>query len=69
MRIKLISPKMSLRPMDSEYKRRMSPSLSLATLASPAGGGHNVYIEDENVRAINFDDAPDLVGITVNAAR
>lgn len=28
MLIKLISPRMSLRPMDSEFKRRMSPSLA-----------------------------------------
>ncbi|HOT75182.1 MAG TPA: cobalamin-dependent protein, partial [Candidatus Wallbacteria bacterium] len=66
MKIKLISPKMSLRPMDSEYKRRMSPSLSLATLASLIGAEHAVYIEDENVQNLNFNDGPDLVGITVN---
>ncbi len=52
--------------MDSEYKRRMSPSLSLATLASLIGAEHAVYIEDENVQNLNFNDGPDLVGITVN---
>lgn len=66
MKIKLISPKMSLRPMDSEFKRRMSPSLSLVTLASLINKEHLVYIEDENIQKINFDDQPDLVGITVN---
>lgn len=66
MKIKLISPKMSLRPMDSEFKRRMSPSLSLVTLASLINKEHLVYIEDENIQKINFDDQPDLVGINVN---
>lgn len=66
MKIKLISPKVSLRPMDSEYKRRMSPSLSLATIASLINDKHFVYIEDENVQEVNFHDSPDLVGITAN---
>jgi radical SAM superfamily enzyme YgiQ (UPF0313 family) len=66
LKIKLISPRMSLRPMDSEFKRLMSPSLSLVTLASLTPGSHNVYIEDENVKPINFSDNPDIVGITVN---
>lgn len=57
---------MSLRPMDSEFKRLMSPSLSLVTLASLTPKPHIVYIEDENIRPINFTDNPDLVGITVN---
>lgn len=52
--------------MDSEFKRRLSPSLSLVTIASLTPKQHNVYIEDENIRALNFDDNPDLVGITVN---
>lgn len=64
--IKLISPRMSLRPMDSEMKRRMSPPLSLVTLASMTPKQHFVYIEDENIGKINFDDNPDLVGITVS---
>lgn len=66
MKIKLISPKTSLRPMDSEYKRRLSPSLSLVTIAALIGDKHFVYIEDENVQEINFNDSPDLVGITAN---
>jgi radical SAM superfamily enzyme YgiQ (UPF0313 family) len=64
--IKLISPRMSLRPMDSEMKRRMSPPLSLVTIASMTPAQHTVYIEDENVERINLGDTPDLVGITVN---
>jgi radical SAM superfamily enzyme YgiQ (UPF0313 family) len=66
IKIKLISPKMSLRPMDSELKRRMSPSLSLVILASLTPEPHIAYIEDENLKPVNFSDAPDLVGITVN---
>lgn len=66
MKVKLISPKMSLRPMDSEYKRALSPSLSLLTIASLTPPEHSVYIEDENTQKIDFDDRPDLVGITVN---
>jgi radical SAM superfamily enzyme YgiQ (UPF0313 family) len=66
IKIKLISPKMSLRPMDSEFKRLMSPSLSLVTIASLTPRHHSVYIEDENLRPINFSDNPDIVGITVN---
>jgi len=66
LKIKLIAPKMSLRPMDSEFKRRLSPSLSLVTIASLTSEPHLAYIEDENLRQINFTDSPDLVGISVN---
>lgn len=66
MKIKLISPKMSLRPMDSEFKRLMAPSLGLLVLAALTPEPHEVYIEDENVQEINFNDTPDFVGITVN---
>lgn len=66
MKIKLIQPKMSLRPMDSEFKRRLAPSLALLTIAALTPAEHEVYIEDENIEKINFDDKPDLVGITIN---
>lgn len=66
MRIKLISPRMSLRPMDSEYKRKMSPSLALLVLASLTENKHKVYMEDENIEDLRLNDNPDLVGITVN---
>jgi radical SAM superfamily enzyme YgiQ (UPF0313 family) len=66
LKIKLISPKMSLRPMDNEMKRRMSPSLTLVTIASLTPEPHYVYIEDENLTQINFNDSPDIVGISVN---
>ena len=66
MKIKLVSPRMSLRPMDSEFKRRMSPSLALLTLASLTPPQHHIIIQDENINKLNLDDRPDLVGITVN---
>ena len=66
MHIKLIAPRMSLRPMDSEFKRRMSPSIALLTVAALTPAGHDVTIEDENVEPLHLDDRPNLVGITVN---
>ncbi len=57
---------MSLRPMDSVFKRVLSPSLSLISIASMTPRHHNVWIEDENVSRLNLSDDPDLVGITVN---
>jgi len=52
--------------MDSEYKRVLSPSLSLLILAGLTPESYNTYIEDENVGKLNLDDNPDLVAITVN---
>ena len=66
MKIKLISPKMTLRPMDSEFKRLMSPSLSLLIVAGLTPPEHEVTIADENLQPLNLDDHPDLVGINVN---
>jgi len=66
MKIKLISPRMTLRPMDSEFKRRMSPSLSLLVVAALTPPEHEVEIEDENTGHIRFDDSPGLVGLTCN---
>ncbi len=66
MKIKLISPKMSLRPMDSNFKRIMAPSLGLLVLGSLTPSQHSIEFEDENVEKINFNDKPDLIGITVN---
>jgi len=66
MNIKLVSPRMSLRPMDSALKRLMSPPLPLVIIASLTPKEHTVWIEDENIREIDFSDRPDLVGISVN---
>lgn len=66
MKITLISPRMSLRPMDSQFKRRMAPSLSLLTVAALTPPGHEVSLEDENAGAPAGGGRPDLVGISVN---
>lgn len=67
MYIKLIQPRMLMRPMDTHLKIRMSPPLGLLTIANiirRMPGGHRVVIENENIRPIVWDE-PDLVGITV----
>jgi radical SAM superfamily enzyme YgiQ (UPF0313 family) len=66
MRIKLIAPRMTLRPMDSELKRLMSPSIALLVVGALTPAEHEVWIEDENVHPLLLTDRPDLVGITVN---
>lgn len=64
--IKLIAPQMSLRPMDTELKRLMSPSMSLVILATLTPSEYDVIISDENVKPLDFSDNPWLIGITVN---
>lgn len=66
MRIKLISPHMNLRPVDSEFKRLMAPSLALLTVAALTPGRHKISLDDENTGPVVLDDSPDLVGISVN---
>ena len=66
MNIALVAPRMSLRPMDSEFKRRMAPSLALLTVAALTPPEHTVRLEDDNVRPVRCDGPADLVGITVN---
>jgi radical SAM superfamily enzyme YgiQ (UPF0313 family) len=66
-RIKLISPRMSLRPMDSRIKTQMAPPLSLLVLGALTPPEYDVEIADENVERVRHDDSPDLVGITVKA--
>jgi len=65
MIIKLIQPKMVMRPMDTRLKTRMSPSLALLTIANMFHREHTVIIENENIEDINFDEVVDIVGITV----
>jgi radical SAM superfamily enzyme YgiQ (UPF0313 family) len=66
MLVKLIQPRMTMRPMDSIIKPRMAPSLGLLTLASLTPSEHQILIQDENVRRLTLDDSPNLVGITAN---
>lgn len=65
MKIKLIQPAMLPRPMDTQLKTRMAPSLALLTLAKLTPKTHEVIIENENVEAVNFEEPVDLVAITV----
>ena len=65
MYIKLIQPRMTKRPMDTELKIRMSPPLGLYTIARMFSDHHTVVVENENITPIVWDDAPDVVGITV----
>lgn len=65
MKILLIQPKMNKRPMDTDLKTRMSPSLALLTLLRLTPDGHDVVIVNENIEMIAFDCGADMVGITV----
>lgn len=50
MYIKLIQPKMTKRPMDTELKIRMSPPLGLYTIASMFAERHKVVVETRILR-------------------
>lgn len=56
---------MIMRPMDTKLKTRMSPSLGLLTIGNMLDKDHSLIIENENVEDIDFNEAVDLVGITV----
>ena len=65
MYIKLIQPKMRKRPMDTDIKIHMAPPLGLLTIVNMLRAEHRVTLENENIQNINYDDHPDLVGISV----
>ncbi len=65
MRVLLIQPKMTKRPMDTDLKIRMSPSMALLTLANLTPAEHEVTIINENVERIHYDADVDLIGITI----
>ena len=65
MIIKLIQPEMKMRPMDTKLKTRMSPPLGLLTIANMFYREHTVIIENENIRDLNYDEAVDIVGISI----
>jgi len=56
---------MIMRPMDTQLKTRMTPSLGLLTIANIFHEEHTVIIENENIEDINFNEKVDIVGITV----
>ncbi len=65
MRIVLVSPKSTVRPMDSAWKTQMAPPLSLLVLGALTPRTHAITIEDENVERLLLSTDADLVGITV----
>lgn len=65
MHLHLLSPRMTRRPMDSDWKLRMSPPLALLTLAALTPPEHRVTLNDENIERPRWDVQPDLVGISV----
>lgn len=65
MNIKLIQPRMKKRPMDTDIKTHMAPPLGLLTVANILRKEHTVILENENIQEINFNDAPDIVGISI----
>ncbi|MDR1131592.1 MAG: B12-binding domain-containing radical SAM protein [Oscillospiraceae bacterium] len=65
MKILLIQPKMNKRPMDTDLKTRMSPSLALLTLLNLTPDGHETSLVNENAERIDFDCGADLAGITI----
>ncbi|AGA67591.1 Fe-S oxidoreductase [Desulfitobacterium dichloroeliminans LMG P-21439] len=65
MRIMLIQPKMNKRPMDTDLKTRMSPSLALLTLVSLTPECHEVIMVNENMEEIQYPMDIELVGITI----
>lgn len=54
MIIKLIQPKMQMRPMDTGLKTRMAPSLGLLTIAQLLYREHTVILENENIEEIDY---------------
>lgn len=65
MIVKLIQPRMRMRPMDTELKLHMAPPLGLLTVAAVIRGEHQVTVENENVGPVDLSDSPDIVGISV----
>lgn len=65
MYIKLIQPKMIKRPMDTDIKLHMAPPLGLLTIVNILRKNHKVVLENENIQDINYEDRPDIVGISI----
>ncbi len=65
MKILLIQPKMNKRPMDTDLKTCMAPSLALLTLLGLTPYGHETILVNENIEPIDDRCGADLVAITV----
>lgn len=53
------------RPMDTDIKIHMAPPLGLLTIVNILKEKHKVVLENENIQDINYNDKPDIVGISV----
>lgn len=51
--------------MDTDIKIHMAPPLGLLTIKNLFDKTHLVKLENENIEEINYDDTPDVVGISV----
>ena len=65
MKILLVQPEMNKRPMDTDLKTRMAPSMALLTLLSLTPNCHEVILVNENIEPLRYSRGFDLVGITV----
>ena len=65
MKVVLIQPKMNKRPMDTDLKTHMAPSLALLTLMRLTPPEHETVIVNENIEEIDFRCEAGLIGITV----
>ena len=65
MYIKLIQPKMKKRPMDTDIKIHMAPPLGLLTIVNLVRENHRISLENENIQEINYNDNPNIVGISI----
>lgn len=65
MKILLIQPKMNKRPMDTDLKTRMAPSLALLTLMNLTPDCHEAVMVNENIEEINYDCGAGMAAITV----
>jgi radical SAM superfamily enzyme YgiQ (UPF0313 family) len=65
MKVKLICPRSTKRPMDSDWKTHMAPPLGLLVVGALTPPEHEVTLVDENVESLKLDDRPDVVGLSV----
>lgn len=65
MKIILLQPKMNKRPMDTDLKTHMAPSLALLTLISLTPDEHEVILFNENIEKIDYNCGAGMVGITI----
>ena len=53
------------RPMDTDIKLHMAPPLGLLTIVNLLRNEHTVSLENENIQSIDYNDNPDIVGLSV----